>query len=382
MAKHSVFVSSFLFVAACASPRDADVRSERAVTRAAEPGVLATPAPPSREDPAVLRREITQRYHARLDELMARARLDLRLTLDEVVPVPYLGVDSDPIDGGLRLNAVYPDTAAERAGLAIGDVLERFDGRVLDAKASLARAVRARSVGDAVELVFTRGGERRTLTVELGPRPEEDEDELEQFPDLVATPSVPAPVRFDFEDSEAERPPKGLFAKRGGHGEAPAWRVIRGDSGQVLRQASADATGIRFPQALVSDWRAADVVARVRFRYHAGRVDRAAGIILRWQSPHDYLVARVNAAEHDVRIFRVVHGDRRTLPGAVAQVATDDGEWHTLEFRAEGARLTAIVDGRVETSAFDTFFDRGAIGLWTKSDAVTDFDDFVAEANR
>lgn len=378
MSTGSFAAVSLLFVLACAASRENVPPSD-----GAEPhGSAALPPPPTRDDPAVLRREITQRYQARLDELVARARLDLRLTLDEVVPVPYLGVDSDPVAGGLRLNAVYADTAAERAGLALGDVLERFDGRPLDSKAALARAVRARRVGDAVELEFARGGDRRTMTVVLGPRPEEDEDEIEQFPDLVSTPNVPPPLRFDFEASPVDQAPSDFVGALGGHGSPPAWRVLRVESGNVLRQSSADPTGIRFPQALVSDWRAADVAVKVRFRYHAGRVDRAAGIVLRWQSPHDYLVARVNAAEHDVRIFRVVHGDRRTLPGAVAQVATDDGEWHTLEFRAEGARLTAVVDGRVQASSFDTYFDRGAIGLWTKSDAVTDFDDFVAEATR
>ena len=56
-----------------------------------------------------------------------------------------------------------------------------------------------------------------------------------------------------------------------------------------------------------------------------------ASIVLRYRDPGNYFVARVNASEGDLRIFRVANGDRRTLPGAIAKGATDDDRWHTLE---------------------------------------------------
>jgi len=104
--------------------------------------------------------------------------------------------------------------------------------------------------------------------------------------------------------------------------------------------------------------------------------------VLRWRDPSNYLVARANAAEGDLRIFRVVNGDRRTLPGAIAKGATDDDRWHTLEFRAHGTQLTAILDGDVRATAQDSFFLRGQVGLWTKSDSRTDFDDLKLEATQ
>jgi hypothetical protein len=131
---------------------------------------------------------------------------------------------------------------------------------------------------------------------------------------------------------------------------------------------------------IARDWAANDVVARVRFRYAGGEIDRAGGIVLRYRDPGNYLVARANAAEGDVRIFRTVNGDRRTLPGAIAKGASDDDKWHTLEFRAEGSQLTAILDGTVKATACDTFFTGGRVGLWTKSDSKTEFDDLHVEA--
>jgi hypothetical protein len=137
---------------------------------------------------------------------------------------------------------------------------------------------------------------------------------------------------------------------------------------------------VRFPMLIARDWTANDVVARVRFRYAGGEIDRAGGIVLRFRDPGNYLVARANAAEGDLRIFRVVNGDRRTLPGAIAKGATDDDQWHTLEFRAEGSQLTAILDGTFKATACDTFFTGGRVVLWTKYDIKTEFDDLHAEA--
>ena len=66
---------------------------------------------------------------------------------------------------------------------------------------------------------------------------------------------------------------------------------------------------------------------------------------------------------------------RRTLPGGIVKVATDDSNWHTIELRAEGPKLTATVDGTATTTSYDSLFLTGRVGLWTKSDAVTDFDE-------
>jgi len=121
-------------------------------------------------------------------------------------------------------------------------------------------------------------------------------------------------------------------------------------------------------------------VVTVRLRLVAGDVDRAGGIVMRYHDVGNYLVARVNAAEGDLRIFRVVNGIRRTLPGAILRLPIDDSEWHTLELRAEGAELTARVDGGEPVRSYDTYLRRGRVGLWTKADAVTEFDDLSVRA--
>ncbi len=329
----------------------------------------------STNDPALLRRELLMKLDARISIQMAQAHLDARLALDDVIPVPYLGVDAEPVEGGVRVTNVYPLTGAADAGLRPGDVIKLLGGDPTTSKATLAQAVRSRRVGERTTLAVKRGDEALTITVTLGPRPEEDEDEEEQFPDL--------PPRFVFStepvtlalDGGVNEVPGSIDSVVGGHGLLGRW-VIGAEGGQrFLRQAEADRTGIRFPMAIMKRFFAADVVGRVRFRFAAGLIDRAAGVVLRFQDPGNYLVARANAAEADLRIFRVANGIRKTLPGGVVKCPTDDDRWHTLEFSARGTQLVATVDGAATTTAVDSYFLNGRAGLWTKSDSTTDFAD-------
>jgi hypothetical protein len=332
-------------------------------------------------DPALLRRALLREMDARIDEASARSHLEARWIMDEVIPIPYLGIDSEPADGGMRLKAVYAMTGAEAAGLKKGDLILAIDATKTDSKKALARAIRLKRVGDTLAVKIRRDGREQTLPCTLRPRPEEDEDEEEQFPDLEPLPGPSThSLAFDFEKDELGALPAAFTTALGGHGRPGRWIIAESSSHRVLRQDDDDPTGIRFPIVLARDFDGKDVKASVRFRYAGGRVDKAGGIVLRYADPGNYLVARANAAEGDVRIFRVANGLRRTLPDGIGQGATDDDAWHTLEFTAQGPKLTAVLDGKVTVVAYDTYFLRGGVGLWTKSDSLTEFDDLKIEA--
>ena len=272
---------------------------------------------------------------------------------------------------------VFPGSGAEAAGLRVGDVLREVGGDPTTAPLELGRAIRRRKPGDAVALRFRRDGADQTATATLSRRPEEDEDEDEQFVELAGgAPPLPAPFHLDLAGSPVAVAPAGLVPALGGHGSPPRWVVHRDAETWWVRQEDADPTGIRFPVGLARDFDAKDAEATVRFRIEEGANDRAAGLVLRWRDPGNYLVARYNATEADLRIFRVVNGLRRTLPGGRVAVSIDPSYWHTLSFRAQGAKLTASIDREPAAESYDTYFVRGGAGLWTKSDSVTDFADF------
>lgn len=114
----------------------------------------------------------------------------------------------------------------------------------------------------------------------------------------------------------------------------------------------------------------------VRFRADAGVEDQGGGILWRARSNQDYYVCRVNPLEHNFRLYWVKDGRRKQIAGC--DVDIPKGEWHVLSVKHVGTRIECAIDGEVLLATDDpTFPEAGAVGLWTKADAVTSFDDFA-----
>jgi hypothetical protein len=133
-----------------------------------------------------------------------------------------------------------------------------------------------------------------------------------------------------------------------------------------------------FPRIVVKDLTFTDLTLRVRCRPESGSTDQACGLIFRLKDSDNYYITRANPLEGNVRLYHVVSGDRVQFASANASIAS--GQWHTLEASAHGTALTVTWDGVQVISATDATFARGKIGLWTKADSVTAFDDLEATA--
>ena len=188
-----------------------------------------------------------------------------------------------------------------------------------------------------------------------------------------------------FEDAPTGAPPSGFsFALTGGGGPV-RWVVLEDPSapagGKVLAETSQDRTSDRFPLAILEGVEARDVAVSVRFKPVSGTVDQAAGLVARLRDRRNYYIARANALEDNVRLYRVVDGRRVQFAGADVPVPRD--RWQTLGLRVEGDRFEVSLDGRVLFAAADrTFADAGRVGLWTKADSLTHFDALEVEALR
>lgn len=159
-----------------------------------------------------------------------------------------------------------------------------------------------------------------------------------------------------------------------GGGPAPAWSLVEDGGHKVLAQTSTDKTDYRFPLAIFEQPVAADLTVAVRFKAVAGEVDRAAGIAFRLSDAANYYVVRANAAEDNVRLYRVVKGQRIQFAGANIKVPT--GSWQELKVSARGNRFEIFFNGKSLHAATDgTFAAAGKVALWTKADSVTWFDD-------
>ncbi|MCW8088261.1 hypothetical protein [Sabulicella glaciei] len=193
----------------------------------------------------------------------------------------------------------------------------------------------------------------------------------------VACVVASAQERRDFEGVESGTPPPGFSFALTGRGGAVRWVVLEDPSAPagpgVIAETSGDRTSDRFPLAILDDFEARDVAVSVRFKAVSGTVDQAAGLVVRLRDPRNYYIARANALENNVRLYRVVDGRRTQFAGVSLPVPRD--RWQTLGLRIQGDRLSVSLDGRELFAATDrTFREPGRVGLWTKADSLTHFD--------
>jgi hypothetical protein len=186
----------------------------------------------------------------------------------------------------------------------------------------------------------------------------------------------------DFEGHAPGRVPSGFAFARTGKGSVGAWRAVAVDGApsgkKVLAQLDVDPTSDRFAIAALRTPSAADLRLSVRCRMVGGAVDRACGVVFRYQSPKSYYVARANDLEDNVRLYHVV-GGRRTQIGSWDGAITGDA-WHELAVEAKGDALRVFWNGAKVIDVRDGTLSRaGLVGLWTKADSLTFYDDLVVE---
>ena len=191
-----------------------------------------------------------------------------------------------------------------------------------------------------------------------------------------------ADMKITFDETNLGELPKGWEAGITGKGKAK-WEVVTDDTApsrpNVLKQ-SGEAT---FAWAAKTDEKIKDGFVEVKFKPVNGKEDQAGGIVFRFNDANNYYVARANALEDNVVLYKTVDGKRSSLQvkgrtfGYGVDTKVPSRKWSTLrvEFRADlftvflnGKKLFEVEDG--------TFKEAGAVGVWTKADSVTLFDDF------
>ena len=200
---------------------------------------------------------------------------------------------------------------------------------------------------------------------------------------IVAGPTAPAgssAKTWNFDSEKAEGPPAGFAFGRTGSGREGRW-VVRAEKGapsggNVLAQVDTDDTDYRFPVAVVQDTSVRDLSLSVKCKPVSGNVDQACGLVFRFKDSNNYYITRANALENNVRIYYVKEGNRRQFAGWNGKVTS--GEWHDLRVDAKGDHFEVSYDGKKVIDATDKSFpDAGKIGLWTKADSVTYFDNLT-----
>lgn len=188
---------------------------------------------------------------------------------------------------------------------------------------------------------------------------------------------------YSFDSEKTGEMPAGFHSARTGQGAEGQWLVIADSTApskpNVVAQTSKDRTDYRFPLLIADQGSFKDLAISVKFRAVEGDVDRAAGLVFRLKDANNYYVVRANASEDNYRLYRVVNGQRRQFAGANLKVTA--GEWHEIKVECVGNKIICYFDGQKKIEATDdTFKDAGKIGLWTKADSVTYFDELNVTA--
>jgi hypothetical protein len=189
---------------------------------------------------------------------------------------------------------------------------------------------------------------------------------------VVAVMAVADSVNFD--SAPAGQAPAGWTATKTGSGTAK-WTIEKDDTApskpNVLKQ-SGVAT---YPLCFKDDTNLKDGFVEVKFKPIAGKEDQAGGLVWRLKDANNYYVARANALEDNVTIYDTSNGRRTERKRASMKVASN--QWHTLRVDFQGSHFTVTLDGKKALEWDDqTFKDAGKVGVWTKADSVTLFDDF------
>ncbi|HEY3198638.1 MAG TPA: hypothetical protein VGJ57_11570 [Nitrospirales bacterium] len=137
-----------------------------------------------------------------------------------------------------------------------------------------------------------------------------------------------------------------------------------------LREKGAEHT---YNVVLIDDAQAANLDLSVFFLPISGKADMGGGLIWRAQDDRNYYLTRANPLEQNIRVYQVVNGVRKMLKNHDEII--DIRKWHRLHVVNQGCRIQVFYDDKPIFDLCDETFKQGRIGLWTKSDAVTYFDD-------
>jgi len=189
------------------------------------------------------------------------------------------------------------------------------------------------------------------------------------------------PRRITFDRDKVGSVPRGWkVAETRGQGTPAKWQVVEDDTApsgsNVVAITSNENRGSTYNLLMAERTRYGDLSIRVKVKAVTGKQDQGGGPIWRAKDGDNYYIARWNPLEDNLRVYYVKEGRRIQL--GTADAKADPKLWHEVRIDHRGTRITASFDGKKMIELEDsTFSEPGMVGLWTKADAATAFDDMT-----
>jgi 3-keto-disaccharide hydrolase len=188
---------------------------------------------------------------------------------------------------------------------------------------------------------------------------------------------------FKFNKDDVGKVPTGWKVEKTGRGEGSDWKIVEdttapSGSGVALAQVAKSPGGV-FNICVAEDTNYKDLELSVSFKAVAGDSDQGGGFVWRYKDNNNYYICRMNPLEDNYRVYHVVNG-RRVQIGGKEGIKVPVGEWHKLKVEVKGNTMEGYLDGqKIWEVTDDTFKDPGKVGLWSKADAQSHFDEFKVE---
>jgi hypothetical protein len=178
----------------------------------------------------------------------------------------------------------------------------------------------------------------------------------------------------NFDQQKIGGAPKGWTCAVTGTGK-PKWNIEKDtsapSSSQILKQSGEG----NFPWCVIDKAQLENGFVEVKFKAFSGQEDQAGGVVWRWKDANNYYIARANSLEDNVTVFYMNNGTRQTLKSIDLKVPSS--QWHTLKVLFVKNKFTIFFNQKLVLELTDdSSRAEGSVGVWTKADSVTGFDDF------
>ena len=186
---------------------------------------------------------------------------------------------------------------------------------------------------------------------------------------------------FNFDTDAVGSLPESWSNQKTGKGGLGSWSVMADPTApsqpNVLAQTSKKNPGYHFNLAVAEETNFTDLEIELKFKAIDGQEDQGGGPVWRYQDADNYYVCRANPLESNYRLYKVVDGNRSQLQSADVDIPSN--VWHSLKVKNVGNHIQCWYDGNLYLDVTDESFTSGKVGLWTKADAVTWFDNVKIE---